>query len=161
MEMPEYGACPALSETSECKSNACPIDCKQTDWSGWTLCGVTEKASCQKGRFRQLMVRERNGGVPCGDMQDWQDCPANKCAQGTGGCSHVNCHWQLDMGCGENGVAMEDCGHIHVNHHSEEQYGDFHRCRKEGDSCNCVCSFSADTESGAHRETPSGGAESR
>merc|ERR1719331_3738991 len=63
---PKHGglACPATTETHDCNTMACPVDCELGDWTGWTACSAT----CGPGvtaRSREITRLQSDGGVPC------------------------------------------------------------------------------------------------
>jgi hypothetical protein len=137
LEMPDYGACPALSVTSDCGNAACPTDCAVSGWSDWTKCGITENRPCGKGKFRQVLTMVTNGGTPCPELADWEDCAFSECAaanpannNGPDGCSHVTCNYHI-----------ANTGHstIRVNHNGDEENGDWHHCKRVDGICSCAC----------------------
>jgi len=70
--------CPILSETLDCKSQACPTDCQVSPWSAFTVC----TKSCGKGtqsRDRAIIARQALGGKPCGAVREDKPCNAQAC----------------------------------------------------------------------------------
>mmetsp|Transcript_8021 Transcript_8021/g.24368 ORF Transcript_8021/g.24368 Transcript_8021/m.24368 type:complete len:575 (+) Transcript_8021:2-1726(+) len=72
--------CPPLKQTQRCGDQPCPIDCKLSEWSGWSACsaecggGVTE-------RTRRVEVHPRYDGTPCGDAEETAPCNIQACDQ--------------------------------------------------------------------------------
>jgi hypothetical protein len=142
MQMPDYGACPALSETAECENTACPQDCEVSGWSDWTKCGITEKRfyspqaptlPCGKGKFRQVLKMVAGGGLPCPELAEWKDCASDQCRSarnGEHGCSHITCSYHISN-FGNSA--------IRVNHQPLEENGPWHKCKKVDGVCSCEC----------------------
>jgi hypothetical protein len=80
-------ACPHLSETLECNRQACPIDCVNTAWTGWSACsrschhtsGAGQGDRGMKWRMRQIAVHSAYGGSPCGVPYQQEVCDDGPC----------------------------------------------------------------------------------
>jgi Spondin-like TSP1 domain len=72
-------ACPVLSETQNCNTHGCPVDCRVSDWSGWSDCS----ASCGGGsqsRSRSVLQSAANGGASCPtNMSETIACNTHAC----------------------------------------------------------------------------------
>merc|ERR1719201_2265958 len=72
--------CPPSSETDDCNTHKCPVDCVMAEWGGWSSCS----AKCGGGvfeRVRDVKRRNAHGGRPCGGTQETQSCNPQSCAQ--------------------------------------------------------------------------------
>merc|ERR1719316_2290006 len=77
--MPTGGAeCPPLVETETCNTQACPIDCQEGDWSGWSECSK-DCGSGVMSRTRIPVVEEANGGRACGQPTEQVACNVDAC----------------------------------------------------------------------------------
>jgi hypothetical protein len=64
--------CPKLLHTQPCS-----VDCAVTAWSAWGLCNSNTGL---KDRGRNVTRANVNGGLPCPDLQELQECPEfNSC----------------------------------------------------------------------------------
>jgi len=73
-------ACPPLKMIQGCNLEGCPIDCAQTEWSGWSDC----TANCNTGvqsRVRAKTVEPANGGAPCEEESEVAQCNTDACNQ--------------------------------------------------------------------------------
>ncbi|CAE7315846.1 Hmcn1 [Symbiodinium pilosum] len=70
-----------ISEEEECSTQACPVDCRQSDWTDWTECSPW--CSGTSNRTRTTTRQPANGGVACGTVAEVQNC-TNEC---------VDCVW--------------------------------------------------------------------
>jgi len=90
----------ALKEVSNCNpspgeqpveqcAGGIPVDCKETDWTQWSVCSV----SCGGGqhmRTREIMQHPKFGGKKCdGSIADLKECNRNTC----GGPQPVDCQF--------------------------------------------------------------------
>ena len=82
------------SETRDCNTQACPVDCVVTAWSSWLPCSQ----SCGRGtteRKRAVSTHMGLGGKGCPSLSDRQDCNPHSCAlPDLPAChnEHVRCH---------------------------------------------------------------------
>jgi len=79
MTQPQYGGyeCGDTSESTDCNTNYCPIDCDEGEWSDWGSCSQT----CGDGmsyRTRTL-TPPQYGGVECGDSSSGIPCNDGDC----------------------------------------------------------------------------------
>ena len=79
-DTPQNGgfSCPVLVEAQQCNTDFCPVDCKETEWSGWTVC----TKSCGWGmqtKTRAVAESAQHGGKPCGLLVDVMPCHASHC----------------------------------------------------------------------------------
>jgi len=95
---PKFGgaACDTNLDSSSCKTDACPVNAKMSQWTDWTPCSP----SCGKAkrlRTRVCLNHPVFGGEPCGKLYDdvvcnQADCPED-CTMNAwtdwGGCSKV------------------------------------------------------------------------
>ncbi|CAE7417129.1 HMCN1 [Symbiodinium sp. CCMP2592] len=70
-----------ISEKEECSTQACPVDCRQSEWTDWTECSPW--CSGTSKRTRTTTREPANGGVACGSIAEVQNC-TNVC---------VDCEW--------------------------------------------------------------------
>jgi hypothetical protein len=71
-------ACGDLDGSDDCNTQACPVDCVEETWSGYSACTVT----CGTGfetRTRTIKTAAVNGGAACGRMQEAQLCNIQPC----------------------------------------------------------------------------------
>ena len=95
----KYGGneCPPLSETQDCNTQPCPINCEVGKWSEWSECS----AKCGGGkqsRARTITQEAKYGGNECPPLSETQDCNTQPCP--------INCEvgkWS------EWGNCSEDC----------------------------------------------------
>jgi ribosomal protein S9 len=75
----EYGMeCPALERIKKCKQIKCPVDCVESEWSGWSKC----TKECEGGiqvRTRSILTKAKNGGKACDTVQEEQPCHTGSC----------------------------------------------------------------------------------
>ncbi len=97
---PKYGgtACPVLTETQACNTQACPVDCEVDKWSDWGPCsktcggGVKEKKTTVK-------TQPQNGGKACPPLKQTEACNTQPCP--------VDC--EVDK-WSDWGMCSKDCG---------------------------------------------------
>lgn len=70
--------CESNTQMRDCKIKECPVDCKFSDWSGWsgcsTTCGVGEQV-----RTRSVTVFPDHGGEECPILFENKICTQPKC----------------------------------------------------------------------------------
>eukprot|EP01004_Peranema_trichophorum_P007321 NODE_60_length_4100_cov_55.328640_g50_i0.p1 GENE.NODE_60_length_4100_cov_55.328640_g50_i0~~NODE_60_length_4100_cov_55.328640_g50_i0.p1 ORF type:complete len:1365 (-),score=567.13 NODE_60_length_4100_cov_55.328640_g50_i0:5-3496(-) len=76
----EHGgvACPDISATQTCNTDACPVDCVMDDWSVWSDCDV----SCGGGkqtRTKKVITSAQFGGKECSASSEYQTCNTQPC----------------------------------------------------------------------------------
>jgi len=70
--------CPALSLTIPCNRVKCPIDCKVSQWSGWSAC-TKECGGGVQSRTRAIMRKPQFGGDECMTNQETRACHTDSC----------------------------------------------------------------------------------
>ncbi|CAK4077908.1 unnamed protein product [Aphanomyces euteiches] len=65
----------AQRDTLLTKTENCMVSCVLSDWSPWTCDIVTGLSK----RTRSILQQPLNGGTPCGDLVQTQDCRLNTC----------------------------------------------------------------------------------
>jgi hypothetical protein len=79
---PQYGGqlCPPLSETAECNTQPCRVDCVVGEWSNLSTCS----ASCGGGsqtRTRNITTQPQYGGNTCPPLSETKECNTQKCVE--------------------------------------------------------------------------------
>jgi len=70
--------CPPTKQMQKCNEQPCPIDCKMSQWSGFSACS----ADCGGGvseRTRNIKVQPRYEGDPCGETTETLPCNMQAC----------------------------------------------------------------------------------
>jgi len=70
--------CPPLYAQQECNKHECPVDCVESEWSGWSKCS----ADCDGGiklRTRDISTHPKNRGMPCGEVTETEECNMQNC----------------------------------------------------------------------------------
>jgi len=70
--------CLPTRQLKSCNNEACPVDCVQEPWSGWSKCS----AECGGGveqRVRRTLVPMKYGGQSCGDTKQEIECNTQAC----------------------------------------------------------------------------------
>merc|ERR1740138_867227 len=70
--------CPPCSRPKKCKQFKCPVDCVESEWSGWSKC----TKECESGvqvRTRSILTKAKNGGRACDTVQEEQPCNTGSC----------------------------------------------------------------------------------
>jgi hypothetical protein len=75
----EYGMiCPTLNRQKKCKQIKCPVNCVESEWSGWSKC----TKECESGvtvRTRSILTKAKNGGIACDTVQEETPCNTGSC----------------------------------------------------------------------------------
>lgn len=71
-------SCGPLQQSQPCNVRPCPVDCKMSDWSNWTLCSITCGGGV-KFRNRTVVLSSKNGGVACGPASEQMPCSTEPC----------------------------------------------------------------------------------
>merc|ERR1719428_2354023 len=75
----EFGlSCPLLSRKRKCNQIKCPVNCKQSKWSGWSKCSKDCEGGAQ-GRTRSVLVQPKNGGTACNTAAESRPCNTGSC----------------------------------------------------------------------------------
>jgi len=75
----EFGiGCQSLSRQRKCGQKKCPVDCRQSKWSGWTKC-TKECEGGVRGRTRSILVQPKNGGMKCNTASESEPCNTGSC----------------------------------------------------------------------------------
>jgi hypothetical protein len=75
----EYGMiCPQLERIKKCKQIKCPVDCVESEWSGWSKCSKECEGGIQV-RTRSILTKAKNGGKACDTVQEEQPCNTGSC----------------------------------------------------------------------------------
>jgi hypothetical protein len=72
------GSCPSLEETIACNEQPCPVDCKLTEWEGWSACSVPCGGGKEE-RVRSIVTAPMYGGKQCGDLREERACNTQSC----------------------------------------------------------------------------------
>jgi len=70
--------CPPTKQMQKCNEQPCPINCKMSQWSGFSACS----ADCGGGvseRTRTIKVQPRYEGDPCGETTETLPCNMQAC----------------------------------------------------------------------------------
>lgn len=70
--------CPPLEVEQSCGQVACPVDCWEDEWSGWSACS----APCGGGvkqRVRHVGQEGLHGGTPCSATSEAMECNEHPC----------------------------------------------------------------------------------
>jgi len=70
--------CLPQRQLKSCNNQACPIDCVQEPWSGWSKCS-SECGGGVEQRIRKTLVPMRYGGKTCGDTKQENQCNTQAC----------------------------------------------------------------------------------
>jgi len=70
--------CLAQRLTRSCNNQACPIDCVQEPWQGWSKCSAECGGGVQR-RIRRTITASRYGGAECGETKEEAQCNAEAC----------------------------------------------------------------------------------
>merc|ERR1719316_1719662 len=70
--------CPELKRARKCNQFKCPVDCRQSKWSGWTKC-TRDCEGGTRGRTRSIITKPKNGGMSCNTAQESKACNTGSC----------------------------------------------------------------------------------
>ena len=71
-------ACPHLTETVECNTQVCPVNCQVSDFSEFSRC-TRECGGGTKTRTRTVVVPPSGGGTECPHLTETVDCNTQVC----------------------------------------------------------------------------------
>jgi hypothetical protein len=75
----EYGMeCPQLERPKKCNQFKCPVDCVESEWSGWSKC-TKECESGVRVRTRSILTKAKQGGRACDTVQEEEPCNTGSC----------------------------------------------------------------------------------
>jgi len=76
---PDCGVkCPKLQQKRRCGQVKCPVDCKLSQWSGYSSCSA-ECGGGVKKQTRSVLVGAKNGGDQCDVTEEIQNCNSQSC----------------------------------------------------------------------------------
>ena len=70
--------CPTLSETQDCNTHKCPIDCKVSGWSSWSSCSKTCGGG-ERERTRTVTTKPEHDGKQCPALSQTRVCNTHTC----------------------------------------------------------------------------------
>lgn len=70
--------CPKIELELVCNKVMCPINCAQSDWSGWSECSK-ECGGGNRSRTRTITTEPKFGGEPCGVISEAETCNESSC----------------------------------------------------------------------------------
>ena len=71
-------ACPVLTNTQPCNTQACPVDCVVSAWSAWSACSTSCGGGTQT-QTRTVVTPASNGGAACPVLTNTQPCNTQAC----------------------------------------------------------------------------------
>jgi len=75
----EFGfKCPIMESNMKCNQKKCPVDCKVSDWSGFSACSK-ECGGGMREETRSIMDKPKNGGVSCPGVVASEPCNTKNC----------------------------------------------------------------------------------
>ena len=66
-------ACGALEQSEHCDEGPCPVHCRVSQWTPWSLCSKTCGAGFRR-RTRIVIHREQHNGAVCPKLEDLEKC---------------------------------------------------------------------------------------
>ena len=72
--------CPPLTQVVDCNTQPCPVDCVTSPWSSLGSCDKSCGGGTQT-RTKTLVTAPKNGGKPCGQMEDSRNCNQHACKE--------------------------------------------------------------------------------
>lgn len=70
--------CPTLTESRECNTQSCPVDCVVGEWGDWTNC-TTDCGGGTQMRVRKVITRNKSGGKECPNIVESKTCNNMPC----------------------------------------------------------------------------------
>jgi len=80
-QAPQYGGavCGNASETQDCNTQPCPVDCEVSEWGEYGEC--SEKCGGGKQTRKRTVTKEQaNGGKECEALEEDKECNTQSCA---------------------------------------------------------------------------------
>merc|ERR1719219_411368 len=75
----DYGMkCPQLEREKKCGQKKCPVDCLESEWSGWAKCSKDCESGVQS-KTRDVITKAKNGGKGCDSVQEERPCNTGSC----------------------------------------------------------------------------------
>lgn len=71
-------ACPHLVEVEPCNTQACPVDCKLSEFGEWDVCDTACGPGTQS-RFKTVITPAAHGGKACGETVESRACKIMDC----------------------------------------------------------------------------------
>jgi len=71
--------CPHLTETEECNTHQCPLDCEVSHHEPWTACTKTCGGTGTQHRYRSILVENAHGGTLCPTLDQSRACMPHAC----------------------------------------------------------------------------------
>jgi hypothetical protein len=105
--------CPALSETRECNTQHCGVDCVVTDWAPWSACSAPCGGGGRK-RVRSVLVQPIKGshhGKECPHLEETEPCNQQMCPVHEGPTPILESKCQQMNGMCSECTADPDCGY--------------------------------------------------
>ena len=81
MDTPSAGGgreCPELTESKECGTSPCSVDCRVSQWSSWSTCSTSCGDGVQQSS-RSIITPPLHGGTSCGDLTKSKACNVEAC----------------------------------------------------------------------------------
>eukprot|EP01128_Nolandella_sp_AFSM9_P002256 TRINITY_DN1263_c0_g1_i2.p1 TRINITY_DN1263_c0_g1~~TRINITY_DN1263_c0_g1_i2.p1 ORF type:complete len:1221 (-),score=195.21 TRINITY_DN1263_c0_g1_i2:230-3892(-) len=72
-------ACPSSSQTANCNTHLCDVNCVQSSWSSFSQCSEPCGPG-QKTRSRSITTQPVANGTPCGSSSETETCNLGPCA---------------------------------------------------------------------------------
>jgi hypothetical protein len=70
--------CPTLSQSQQCNTHGCPIDCRLSEWGMYGLCSTTCGVG-SKERSRVVITEHQLGGQACAGLDETAECNEGPC----------------------------------------------------------------------------------
>jgi hypothetical protein len=106
-------ACPTLFTAMPCNRFACPVDCRQSEWTAWSSCHATCSTGL-KTRLRTVLAYPASGGQSCGLNRQHLPCDTGIPCPTDCAVSHwtpySSCSKSCASGDGDGAVTFEEAG---------------------------------------------------